>query len=145
MIDTTKWMGLFLAGGLLSFAIWQYNVLRRRRAVTEAKKGRMTAELYQFLDKQTKRRFSMSVLFGLAGVGMLVGCSFAPRDYPRLFLSVWGTVLCFLVWGMFLALLDSIAVRLHYDLEKRQTEAEKIGLEYTIKQARSPKNDPSKK
>lgn len=132
-MDSTKLTGLFLAFILFGFAFWQFRVLVRRSAVIMAKRDRIEKDLFAFLHRQTTRRFQMCLLFSLAALGMLAGLLISPPDYPRLFLFLWGGVLCLLVWGMFLAFIDFIAVRLHYSLEKQQNEAEKLGLEYAVK------------
>lgn len=132
-MDSTKLTGLFLAFVLLSFALWQFRVLTRRSAIIMAKRDRMEKELFVFLHRQTTRRFQMNLLFSLASLGMLAGLSITPQAFPHLFLFLWGAVLFLLVGGMFLSLVDFVAVRLHYTLEKQQNEAEKIGLEYALK------------
>ena len=142
-MDTTQFTGLFLALILLGFAFWQFRVLVRRSAVIMAKRDRIEKDLFAFLHRQTTRRFQMCLLFSLAAVGMLVGLLIPPADYPRLFLFLWGGVLCLLVWGMFLAFVDFVAVRLHYSLEKQQNEAEKLGLEYVAKSLKKRANEPS--
>lgn len=135
-MDPTKLIGLLFAGTLMSFAIWQFQILRARGKILNAKKERMAGELYSFLSHQTSRRMNMSLVFGLAAAAMLVGCFVPWRDHPRIFLGAWAAATLFLLWGMLLTVFDYIAVRLHYAIEKRQNEAEKIGLEYALKRLR---------
>lgn len=144
-MDLTKLIGLLFAGTLLSFAIWQFQILWSRRKILDAKKERMSDELYSFLSHQTIRRMNMSLVFGLASAAMLVGCFVPWRDHPRIFLGAWAAAIGFLLWGMLLTVFDYIAVRLHYAIEKRQNEAEKIGLEYALKRLQEKEREEREK
>lgn len=142
-MDSTKLTGILISGTLLAFVIWQLGVLRERYRVVIAKKDRMTAELFSFLFRQTMRRINLSLLFALASVCIAVGCLISWRDHPRVFLISWAAATVLLLWGMILALFDFIAVRLHYSIEERQNEAERIGLEYALKKMHDSKQSDS--
>lgn len=132
----TKITGIALACAMLLFCVWQFRVLSRRGAMILLKRGRMTPELAKFLTDQTARRFKMSLFFAVSAVGMLLGLGVSPADNPRLFLAFWGIVLAALAAGIFLAMVDFVAVRLHYKLEQSINEAEKISIQYALDRLR---------
>ena len=132
----TKITGIALACVLLLFSVWQFRVLGRRAAVILFKRDRMAPELAKFLIDQTSRRFKMNLLFAVAAIGMLLGLGVSPREHPKLFLAFWGLVLIALGAGIILAVIDFVAVRLHYKLEQSINQAEKISIQYALDRLR---------
>ena len=96
----------------------------------------MAPELAKFLIDQTSRRFKMNLLFAVAAVGMLLGLGVSPREHPKLFLAFWGLVLIALGAGIILAVIDFVAVRLHYKLEQSVNDAEKLSIQYALDRLR---------
>ncbi len=127
-------VGLLVAGLVLAFSIWQFREQLDRVKRPEQRFNERSEREFKFLKRQAFRRLQLSGLSGLAGATMLVGL-YVPADRaPRIWALCWLAVLFFVGWTALLAGADAFSIWLHYSSAGRKRSAERILLEYQMRQ-----------
>lgn len=127
-------IGLLVAGVVLAFSIWQFREQLDRVKRPERYFNERSEREFKFLKRQAFRRLQLSGLSGISGALMLVGL-YVPADRaPRIWAVSWLAVLFFVGWTALLAGVDALSIWLHYSSAGRKRSAERILLEYQMKQ-----------
>lgn len=127
-------VGLLVAGVVLAFSIWQFREQLDRVKRPEQRFNERSEREFKFLKRQAFRRLQLSGLSGISGALMLVGL-YVPADRaPRIWAISWLAVLFFVGWTALLAGADALLIWLHYSNAGRKRSAERILLEYQMKQ-----------
>jgi hypothetical protein len=123
--------GLATAAAVLLFAFsktWHY--LRMVKLPDDEFPGQTERER-RFLKRQAWRRLQTAALSGIAGLCMLGGL-FVPFWYRKTFTLLWVGVFGFGLWGVALALVDSISTWIYFGEERQIHEAERLALRYKM-------------
>ncbi|MGI5832962.1 MAG: hypothetical protein ACOX6D_10625 [Thermoguttaceae bacterium] len=130
----TSVSGIMVAGIVALFGLWQYIGQKKNlRTLAEGIENNGNDIRKKFLICQARRRMQTGILFCLAGIMMFAGGKITPLIYPNICSGCWLLCMIFLLWAIFLMVIDIISIRLYHKNEGQFRRAVEKGMEYLNK------------
>jgi hypothetical protein len=128
------WLSLTIAGLVVALGVSQFTVQLDRARRPDVYFKDESERDRRFLVRQAKRRVQLSIAATVFGVFLLVGLFLSYERHPQAWGIVWLLALLFLGWAGCLAIVDFIAIRIHFGIEIQRQRAEKLVLDYRMRQ-----------